>query len=104
MQEHRCDICGAQLQSHLALHGHQQVHHGQRDRKIGEKRVTYVAPVTFRCGFCDRTFERHDVLLNHIERRHKVEKERRAQEIAEREALLPPGKRRRGRRRQQNAA
>jgi hypothetical protein len=103
MQEHRCEICGGSFQSHLALHGHQQVYHGQKQREVGEQRLSFIAPITFRCGFCDRAFDRHDALLTHIERRHKAERERRAQELAARDALLPAGKRRRGRR-AQNAA
>lgn len=104
MQEHRCEVCGETFQSHLALHGHQQVYHGHKERQVGEQRLRFVAPVTFRCGFCDRAFDRHQVLLNHIDRHHKAERERRVQEIAEREAMMPANRRRRGRRRQQDAA
>jgi hypothetical protein len=97
MQEHLCEVCGAKLQTRLALQGHQWVYHA--DHPVGVmQRPRTGPPVVFRCGFCDKSYGRHQQLQDHLERRHKSEREERAREIAERVALS--GRRpRRGRRR-----
>jgi hypothetical protein len=97
MQEHLCEVCGAKLQTRLALQGHQWVYHA--DHPVGVMQRTRTGPpVVFRCGFCGEAYERHQELQDHLQHRHESEREERAREIAERIALSG-GRRRRGGRR-----
>lgn len=96
MQEHLCEVCGAKLQTRLALQGHLWVYHA--DQPVGvSQRLRTGPPVVFRCGFCGNAYEQHQELQDHLLRSHESERAERAREIAERIALS--GGRRRGRRR-----
>lgn len=98
MQEHLCEVCGARLQTRLALQGHQWVYHA--DHPVGVMQRTRTGPpVVFRCGFCGDAYERHQELQDHLQGRHESEREERAREIAERIALSGGRRRRGGRRR-----
>ena len=98
MQQHRCDECDAVFQTHLALHGHQQVYHACGKRGVGGQTLRLGTPVTFRCAFCRRGFEGVKDLRDHIEANHRAEREKRAGELKERAQRAGAGARRRGRR------
>jgi uncharacterized C2H2 Zn-finger protein len=99
MQQHRCDQCDAVFQTHLALHGHQQVYHGGGEREVGGQTLRLGTPVTFRCAFCGHGFEGVKDLRDHIEVSHRTERQERAAEVKERALRTGAGARRRGRRR-----
>jgi hypothetical protein len=98
MQQHRCDECGAVFQTHLALHGHQQVYHGRDEKVVDGQTLRLGTPVTFRCAFCGHGFEGVKDLRDHIEASHRAEREQRAGELRERGKRAGTGARRRGRR------
>ena len=98
MQQHRCEECDAVFQTHLALHGHQQVYHSGQDRVVGGRTLRLGTPVTFRCAFCGHGFEGVTDLRDHIEASHRAEREQRARELKERGRHTGTGSRRGGRR------
>ena len=100
MPEHRCEKCGAEFYTGLALRGHDEVFHGSN----GGNGHRLFAPVTFRCGFCGKEFARRDPLREHLELSHEADREQRCRELEERAKLVQVDGRRRPRRRRTRAA
>jgi uncharacterized C2H2 Zn-finger protein len=97
LQQHRCDECDAVFQTHLALHGHQQVYHAGGDRVVDGQILRLGTPVTFRCAFCGHGYEGVKDLRDHIEASHRAERAERV--AAAKERAQRGGTQRRGRRR-----
>lgn len=99
MPDNHCDICDIKFVTSLALQAHMSAMHGLAPEGGTAGGFAGIAPVTFHCAFCRKSYTARAELQKHLKSRHGDDQARRSAEFAERRRKAPAGARgRRGRR------
>jgi hypothetical protein len=99
MPDYRCEQCDIKFVTSLALQAHMSAMHGQQPTGDAAPGFAGIAPVTFHCAFCRKSYAARTELQDHLKKQHRDEQVRRAAEFEERRKAMPAGSRGRRRRR-----